>query len=958
MWFGLLGQLCVRGDDGVELSVAGPRQRVMLAALLMRACQTVPTRDLADLLWEGTPPDSAPVTLRSYVKRLRRRLGAGGSRIVTRNNGYLIEVSGDELDLSCFAELCRTGITAGRAARWDETSGLLTEALTLWRSVPFEDIPSERLIRTEAARLEEVRLEALEWRIEADLRRSRPEQLVGELQVLTTEHPLRERFHAQLMLSLYQSGRQAEALAAYQRVRGILVEELGIEPSSDLQDAHQRILNGSLELTADPPPVDQDWVARGRPHQLPAGIRHFAGRSNELETLTQLLHQAGNGRTVVISAIGGTAGVGKTALALHWAHEIAELFPDGQLYVNLRGYDPAGTPVEPGQAIRILLDSLSVPISRIPVSLEAQAALYRSLLAGRRMLVVLDNARDAQHARPLLPGSASCLVVVTSRSQLAGLVATEGAQLLNLGLMTKAEASELLVRHLGPQRVTAGQGALGELIRLCAGLPLALSIVAARAAARPGLPLAALTAELRDDQALLDALEAGDAGASVRAVFSWSNQNLTDPAARMFRLLGVHPGPDISAVAAAKLADTSPRQTSRILNELTSVHILTEHLAGRFSFHDLLRAYAIEEGRARDSDSDRQAALRRVLDYYMHTAYEAALLLNPARDMLVGTPFADAAPAQISDYKDATAWFESEHDVLLAVIAAAAKEGVDDHVGRIAWSLADYLDRRGNWHDWAAIQRLAVTSARSAGDQAAQARAYRGLGRAYTQLRAYRDALDPLERAVDLYGQLGDTVGEGRTQLALSQLCEYRDQPLLALRHARKALRLFAAAGHPPGEASALNFVGWHQAHLGNHRQALIDCRHALALYHQLGDRRGEGVTNDSLGYAYHHVGDHAQARRCYRNAVELFRGIGDRYNEASSLSRLGDAHIDAGESTMAVNAWQDALAILSSLDHPDVEEMRAKLRSHGVLWKHDTHRSAHPPGGVGVAAPTRRCRA
>jgi DNA-binding SARP family transcriptional activator/tetratricopeptide (TPR) repeat protein len=926
MWFGLLGRLCVRGDDGVELSVEGPRQRVMLAALLMRPGQTVPAGELADLVWEGTPPDGAPVTLRSYVKRLRRRLGAAGSRIVTSHNGYLIEVSDDELDLSRFAELCRTGIAAGRSGMWEETSGLLTEALTLWRSAPFEDIPSERLVRTEAARLEELRLEALEWRIEADLRRSRPEQLVAELQVLTAEYPLRERFHAQLMLSLHQSGRQAEALAAYQRVRGILVEGLGIEPGPDLQEAHQRLLNGSVELSAGPPQMGQDWIARGRPRQLPAGIPHFAGRSKELETLTRLLDQAGTGRTVVISAIGGTAGVGKTALALHWAHRVAERFPDGQLYVNLRGYDPAGAPAEPGQAIRSLLDSLSVPLSRIPVTLEAQAALYRSLLAGRRMLVVLDNARDAQHVRPLLPGSASCLVVVTSRNDLAGLVANEGARLLNLELMTKAEASELLVGRLGPERVSAGQGALDDLTRLCAGLPLALSIVAARAAARPGLPLTALIAELRDDQALLDALEADDAGASVRAVFSWSNQNLTDPAARMFRLLGVHPGPDIGAAAAARLADTPLRQAVRILNELTSVHILTEHRAGRFSFHDLLRAYAIEEGQARDSGADRQAALRRVLDYYVCTAHEAALLLNPARDVLVGAPFADDAPAHLADGKDAMAWFEAEHTVLLAVIAFAAKAGFDYHVGRITWSLADYLDRQGHWHDWAAVQRLAVTSGRRAEDRAAQARAHRGLGRAYTQLRAYQDALDQLERAVDLYGQLGDTVGEGRTQLALSQLCEYRGQHLLALRHARKALDLFVAAAHAPGEASALNSVGWHQTHLGNHRQALIDCRDALALYHRLGDRRGEGVTNDSLGYAYHHVGDLARARGCYRNAVELFRSIGDRYNEASSLSRLGDVHIDAGEATMAATAWQDALAILRSLDHPDVEETRAKL--------------------------------
>ena len=698
------------------------------------------------------------------------------------------------------------------------------------------------------------------------------------------------------------------------------------------------------------------------PRQLPPAVPHFTGRAGELAALSAALKGPVGAKdrstAVVISAIGGTPGVGKSALAVHWAHEIAERFPDGQLYVNLRGYHPATRPVDTDEAIRDFLDALDVPPSRIPASLEAQIGLYRSLLAGRRILILLDNARDAQHARPLLPGASDCLVVITSRSQLTGLVAAEGAHLLNLGLLPDAEAQELLTARLDPGRVGAAPGAVHELARLCAGLPLALNIVAARAAACPGLPLTAFAAELRDDQALLDALDAGDPAASVRAVFSWSYQNLTDQAARMFRLLGVHPGPDISTAAAARLAGTPSRQARRLLTELASMNIVTEYAVGRFTFHDLLRAYAIEEGQSRDSDSYRQAALRRVLDYYMCTAHQAALLLNPSRDVLALTqPPAQAMPPELRDGTEALAWFEAEHAVLLAAIMHAAQAGFDHHVGQIAWSLADYLDRRGYWHDWAATQHSAAAAAQRAGDRAAQARACRGLGRAFTELRDYQDARSQLERAAGLYCQLRDGVGQGRTHLALARLWEYQNQHALALDHAQKALDLFRVAGHPPGQASARNAVGWHQAHLGNHTQAISNCQQALALYRRLADTRGEAATSDSLGYAYHHVGNLPRACRFYQAAVDLFRGLGDKYNQAGSLSRLGDAHLHAGDVTAARALWRQALDLLSDLDHPDVDDVRAKLRAHATLWRERCSRSSKEgtstvAGVAGIADP------
>ena len=923
------------------------RHRVLLAALLIRAGQVLSVDELAEAVWDGEPPAGARVTLRSYVKRLRRVLGpALGPRIIARGPGYLIDAGDAEVDLKRFEVLCLAAGRALGAGAWQEASDLLAAALGLWRGTPLADVRSHVLQRLEVPRLEQLRLQAAEWQIEAGLNLGHHGQLVPGLQALIAQHPLRERFHAQLMLALHRCGRPAEALAAYRQARAVLVGELGVEPGPELRQLHQRILASDPALAA---PAARAPAAV--PRQLPAAVSHFAGRQGELAALTALLKRPGGATgthaAVVISAIGGTAGVGKTALAVHWGHQVAEHFPDGQLYVNLRGYDPSARPVTPAQAIRGFLGALDVPLSRIPASLEAQAGLYRSLLAGKRMLVVLDNARDATHVRPLLPGSHGCLVVVTSRGQLTGLAAAEGAHLLTLDLLTEAGARELLAGRLDSARVAAEPQAVDELARLCARLPLALSIAAARAAARPGLPLVALTTELRDTRSRLDALDAGDASASVRAVFSWSYQNLSGPAARLFRLLGVHPGPDITVPAAASLAGIPPDEADHLLGELTRVHVLNEHAVGRFAFHDLLRAYAIEQGCAYDSDTDRQAALRRVLDYYLRTAHAAAVLLNPCRDVVPLTLFSpEAMPGSLADHRQALAWFKAEHAVMLAAIAQAAKAGFDDHVGQLTWSLADYLDRCGHWHDWATTHRTALAAARRAGDPACLARAHRGLGRACTELGAYQDARGHLRRAVDLYRQLGDIAGQARTHLALARVWEYQSRHGPALDHAQKALNLFRAAGHQAGQASALNTVGWHRAHLGTYGPALSDCQQALVLYSQLGDRRGEAVTNDSLGYIHHQLGNSARARACYQDAVDLFQDLSDRHNQASTLIRLGDTCNAASDPATARIAWQKALVMLGELNHPDAEIARAKL---GLPRTHIARKGRQPSTSAGA---------
>ncbi|HZM84698.1 MAG TPA: DUF4062 domain-containing protein, partial [Candidatus Limnocylindrales bacterium] len=531
------------------------------------------------------------------------------------------------------------------------------------------------------------------------------------------------------------------------------------------------------------------------PRQLPAAVAHFTGRAGHLAMLTGLLRgRAEVGGTVVISAIGGTAGVGKTALAVYWAHQVADRFGDGQLYVNLRGFDPAGQVMDPAEAVRRFLDALGVPPERIPPELDAQAALYRTQLVGRRMLIVLDNAHDSVQVRPLLPGAATCLVLVTSRNQLSGLVAADGAHPITLDLLTEVEAHELLTRRLGADRVAAEPDAVAEIIAACARLPLALAIVAARAATEPHLPLHGLAGGLRDSGTSwrLDALGTDDPATDVRAVFSWSYQALTPSAARLFRLLGLHPGPDTSAAAAASLVALSLPEARGLLGELTRANLLMEQVPGRYSFHDLLRAYATEQAHHLDPDQQRHAATHRILDHYLHTAYTAARLLNPTRDPITLIP---AQPGVIrehpSDHQQALDWFTVEHPVLLAAVNHAAATGFDTHTWQLAWTLTDFLYRRGQWHDWAATEQAAVAAAGRLADPPVQASAHNRIADVYARLGRLDDADTQLRHALDLHAQAGDLVGQARTHLGLGYLWERRGRPAEALHHNQQALDLF-----------------------------------------------------------------------------------------------------------------------------------------------------------------------
>ena len=945
MDFGLLGPLRVR-DGTRQVSVSAPRQRVLLAALLLSAGRVVSVDTLAETLWEGGPPSGARGALHSAVQRLRSTLGPAGARLIeTRPPGYLIKVDGAGLDIREFSVLAARGHAAAEAGTWAQAASLLREALGRWRGEPLADVPSQVLRDREVAPLADQRLHALAARIDADLHLGRHGEVVAELRQLVADHPVQEQFHAQLMLSLYRAGRQADALAAYQVVRRVLADQLGIDPGPELRLLHQRILGADSELllpagtepSGSPPAAPSPTAAQGArppapghvvPRQLPAATRHFAGRDEAVKALAGLAAEAAKGSpATVICVIHGTAGIGKTTLALHVAHQAAGQFPDGQLYVNLRGFDPAGSPVTAEEALRLLLDALSVPAARVPAGLDAQAGLYRSLLAGQRMLVLLDNARDAEQVRPLLPASPGCLVIVTSRSQLTSLVAVEGAFPLTLDVLADGEAQELLTRRLGPERVAADPGAADELIRLCARLPLALSIAAARTASQPGLSVAGLAAELRDAPGRLDALDAGQAAASVRAVLSWSYQQLDPATARLFRLLGLHAGPDVSAAAAASMAGVGIPEARRGLGELTRTHLLTEHAPGRFSSHDLLRAYAAELTESAESEAERRAATGRMLDHYLRTAHRAALQLHPTRRRItLAPPEPGAEPEHVNDAAAAQAWFHAELRVLMAAAERALEAGFDAQVWQIAWALFRYLETGGRWHDWVKIEQCALAATERLGDPSAQALAHQRFGYASGRLARYEEAYAHLDRALSIHTELGDHAGQAYVHNSLAIMFDSQGRTSEALQQAKQALDSYTAAGHANGRAVALNAVGWFHAMLGNHQEALSYAGQSLDLSREIGSEDGMAAALDTLGYAHQHLGHPAEAVSCYQQALDLHLEVSGNWGAAETLGHLGDARHAAGDLAGARADWEQSLAVLDDLDHPDADRIRAKL--------------------------------
>lgn len=951
MKFSVLGPLRVTAADR-EVPITSARQRAVLAVLALRAQRVVQVPQLLDAVWGEGPPPSAHRLVQTYIWQLRRLLGsheatAQEPRIVSHPDGYLLRVGPGELDAHVFEQLADDAEKALAARDGALASRLLTDALALWSGEPLAGTPLGGSAIAEIRRLCEMRIQALTARIGVDLKLGRHAELIPELRALIAEDPLHERLHAHLIVALSRSGRRGEALQAYASARQLLLDELGVEPCELLRQLQQDVLSGEPDLqplaamtppsgTTQSPVPDRTRFPDGRageqrprqlvPRQLPAPIRYFTGRAAELKALDRLLAEA-MAPGVAVAAISGTAGIGKTSLAVHWAHSVAHRFPDGQLYVNLYGFHPSGRPVAPSEAIVWFLTALGMPPERIPAGFEARVGLYRSLLAGKRVLMVLDNARDANQARPLLPGAPGSVVIVTSRNQLPGLVAADGACPIVLDVLTKDETYELLARQLGRERTQADPRSVADVAALCARLPLALSLATAHAVTKPSLPLAHLAAQLGNAQHRLDTLDAGEPTMNVRTVFSCSYRSLTEPAARLFRLLGLHPGPDVSVPAAASLAGIPVDQARAALVELTGVNLLTEHVPARYSFHDLLRMYAAERARSTDSAGERRAAIHRILDHYLHTAYSATLkwdrpVLDPPT---LDPPQPGVAPEEPAG-SQALAWFRAEHHVLLSLIDLAAENTFDIHIWQLAWALSRFLERQGHWQSWAATQRTALAAATRLADQSAQAGAYLHLGRACTRLGQAADADRYCYRALDLYRQCGERAGQALTHLNLCLIQANEGCLATALDHAAQALRLYEALGHLNGQANAHNDIGALQASLGDYQQALTSSELALTLGRESSDHFCEACAWDSLGYAHYNLGHHQQAITCYQHALELFRNLGDRFNENVVLSHLGETQHALGDTKSARFAWLEALAILDELCHPDAGEMRARI--------------------------------
>jgi len=594
----LLGPVDV-AVDGVPRPVRGLRRKAVLAVLALHVGEIVSAGRMIDLVWGEDAPPTAVNTLQSHVSYLRRVLGSKEG-VRARPPGYALELGDEATDVRVAERLISQGVQAADPA---DGARQVRAALALWRGRPLVDVAGVAWLDDQAERLDQLWLRGWRALLGARLGLGEHAQLIPDLEKLINDHPYDEQLHGQLILALYRTGRQADALAVYQRLRRTLNKELGIDPSQALRDLEAAVLRQDHALELVPPAVALTAApaipaipaALAVPAQLPLAVPAVAGRSRELASLDALLPGKRRRAGMVTAVVSGTAGVGKTALAVHWAHRVAARFPDGQLYVNLRGYGPTEPAQDPAEALHGFLDALGVPVERVPASLPAQIGLFRSLLAGKRVLVLLDNARGVEQVRPLLPGSPGCLAIVTSRSRLTPLVATEGARPLALDLLSAAAARDLLTERLGAARVAAEPAAVDEIVARCARLPLALAVAAARAGTRPDFPLAMLAAELREASAALDVLCGGDPATDVRAVFSWSYRALSTEAARMFRLLGLHPGPDISVSAAASLAGIPPRQARAPLADLVQEHLLTEHLPGRYALHHLLRAYAAEQ---------------------------------------------------------------------------------------------------------------------------------------------------------------------------------------------------------------------------------------------------------------------------------------------------------------------------------------------------------------------------
>ncbi|HEX4225314.1 MAG TPA: BTAD domain-containing putative transcriptional regulator [Pseudonocardiaceae bacterium] len=914
--------------DGVEVELGSPTRRALLAMLLVNAGQPVVIGDLVSALWGQDPPDGAVNIIQRHVGLLRRLIDpslstrAAGDLLVRGSGGYRLVVDVATLDLLEFRSLAARAERAAEAGELTGATELYVRALAL-RQGPVAAGTAE-VTRTHPLFSAVEREYALTAQSAAEtaLRAGSPELIGSVLSDVARHAPYDEALQARLIQVLAASGRQADAVEVYRTVRTRLADDLGIDPGPELRTAYERI-----SATA-PPPSPPAEPRRRVPAQLPADLPIFTGRDNELARLAALVRSPDPAEGLpdtVVTVVSGMAGVGKSTLAVRLAHDVAPHFPDGQLYLNLRGFDQGRPIIEPQDAIRQLLETQGVAPDRIPAGPTAQADLYRSLLHGRRMLILLDNARDAEQVRPLLPNGPGSMVIITSRNRLFSLVTSVGAHFLPLDVLSQAESRGFLTARLGADRLAKEPVAVDELVASCGGLPLALAIVAARAAIRPGFPLVAIAEELRADGGL-DAFADVDPATDTRSVFSWSLRAVTPAAGQLFLLLGLHPGSDFAPPVAAALTGMPVRNARLVLNELSYAHLVAEFAPGRYSQHDLLRTYAAELAADEDAELVRAATLR-MLDHYLHSAHAAMRAMSPHRARLaLPEPHEGANVLEFGDGLQAEAWLSAERTVLITLIEVAARRGFDTQSWQLANVMDRYLDRQGRWPDQLVIQNVALSAARRAGARDGVASALRALGFTHGRLGDYNKGQETLSRALAMFTDLDDPHGMAETHRLLAFQANAVSAHDTALAHYESAMEIYQGIGDEASLATVYNEVGWTHILRGDYQLALARCQEAVVLHTKLGDDNGAAADWDSLGYAHHHLGQFEEAIACYDTALRLYQQIGDRAMEADTLRHLSSAQLALGRRHAARGTARRAVTILDELGHPDAAKLREQF--------------------------------
>jgi len=912
--------------DARPISLTSSRQRALLGALALSAGRLVSVDTLARCVWGEELPERIRGSLQTYVMRLRRHLGE--EAVVTEPDGYRLAVDPMRVDALRFLRILDTaaeqagvpgGSTVERERRERE---MLAEALELWRGTPLEGVGSPALTENWVPLLTERYLFAVERRIDLDDGVAPDSELAAELTDLVAQHPLRESLWERLVRVLARSGRRAEALARYAKLRALLAEELGVEPGARLRELHAELLSSDAEPQAAPRPQV--------PRQLPFDVTSFTGRDAEIAELDRFLDER-PGSSTAIAVIEGTAGVGKTSLAVHWAHRVRDRFPDGQLFLDLRGHS-AGTPVTSDAALARILRAVGVGPEAIPSTVEERSALLRSRMAGARMLLLLDNAHDANQVRPLLPGSGN-LVVVTSRNQLRGLVAREGAKRLALRSFDKNDAKALLAGSVGYARLQAEPEAVEELAELCGRLPLALALAGERASRFSELSIAGIVDELRDQRVRLDTLrDPQDAGTDLRAAFSWSYNALRPAAARMFRLLGLHPGVDISLPAAAVLGGTPVREARELLDQLASAHLLNQPSADRYQFHDLLRVYAVERVEQEHSEEERDASLLRLLDWYLRAVADANNWVRP--DLLtmdVVLPEHTGPVVTFSSHDDTTAWYVAERATLVALVSLAARRGWSGHAWKMAWLLRGLFAERHDQDEWVGTAAAAVRATRAAGEMLGLQYSANNLGSAY--LRGWRpvEGLQALEEGRKVSAETGGSVV---TVAILSNLAGgyYLGKEFeKAYQSGLEAAATARETGQTTYLPHALLNVCASCIGLGRFTEAV---EHGIAAYDafaEQGDRYHSALALDNLGEALTGAGRYSDAERRFGQAMELLGELGAVHATIDVLINLGRLKVDVGRPEEAAVHWAEALAVSQRLGDPraaDILAMSAGLRN------------------------------